>query len=326
MKKLILLFVFLVFVKAVWAEKIAIIDGFQPIIYRTISGEEYELNHGEEVANIIKTIHPDAEIIKFDYIAEQPKRFRLSMDLKAWQECCEAIVAEFIVKAVEEGAKIINISLKAYVGSQVLRDAIDYAWDRGVIVCWAAGNEEGEKTLFPAPDKYVEWFPNALIVGATDYKGNISKFSHTAEVYTWGEKINCEVLKIWKKYLEGKLTATEFNKLTKEAMESIELTPLGFPIDLFSGTSFATPIISGLLAEILKYKGFNEPKEAIDYLLSHTKENNDGKKILLMGDLILMYKDFGFDIDNSDISSSIKPMGYESNLPISLNYPLTDYF
>ena len=197
MRRLSLLFALLIFVKVAWAEKIAVIDGFQFTIYKTESGEEYELNHGEEVVNIIKTIHPDAEIIRFDYMAEQSKRFKLSMDLKAWQKCCEAIIAEFIVKAVDEGAKIINVSLKIYVGSQVLRDAIDYAWDKGVIVCWAAGNEEGEKAFFPAPDKYVKWFPNALIVGATDYEGNISKFSHTAEVYTWGEKLNCEALKIW---------------------------------------------------------------------------------------------------------------------------------
>lgn len=300
MKKTLILIILLVSLSKInWAVKIAIIDGFQSIVYRS-GDKDYKLFHGEEVANIIKAIHENAEIIKFDYMIESAKRFELSMDLKAWQESCEAVIAEYIVKAVDEGAKIINISLKAHLGSQVLKDAINYAWNKGVIVCWAAGNEE-EMAFFPAPDKYVEWFPNALIVGATDYRGNISNFSHTAELYTWGEKINYQVLKIWKKYLKGSLTLMEFNRLTQEAMDCVKLTPLGFPIDLLSGTSFATPLISGLLAEILEYKNFDNPQEAIDYLMSYAKENAEGKKVLFLEDLILMYKDFGFDVDSPDV-------------------------
>lgn len=301
MKKFIFTILLFSFIGISEATRIAVIDGFKELkYYDPETAQEYSLYHGEEVINIIKAIHPHAEILKYDYLEESRKKFKLSMDLKQWQEACEFTLAELIVKAVDEGAKIINISLKIYQGTQVLKDAVEYAWDRGVIVCWAAGNEHSMAPFNP-PDNYRDWFPGALIVGAVDYEGNISKFSHTGEIYTWGENVNCEILKLWRLYLTGNLQKIEFDRLIKETLENSEFTSLGFPLSLLKGTSFATPIISGLLGEIFEYKDFNNLQEAIEFLFAFSRKDSEGRNIILFEDLIPMYKTLGFEIDSVEI-------------------------
>lgn len=53
-------------------------------------------------------------------------------------------VAKAIRKALADNCHIINISLGALFGSKALADALDYAYDNGVIVCCTAGQVWGE--------------------------------------------------------------------------------------------------------------------------------------------------------------------------------------
>jgi subtilisin family serine protease len=58
-------------------------------------------------------------------------------------------VAEAVVYAVNNGARIINLSLGGEPYSQQLEDAVEFAYDHNVLVVAAAGNY-GESVLYPA--------------------------------------------------------------------------------------------------------------------------------------------------------------------------------
>ena len=83
-----------------------------------------------------------------------------------------ADVAAGIVYAADNGADIINLSLGSVVGSQVEKDAIDYAVDKGVTVIASAGNSGGAQPGFPAR------YENVVAVGAIDSNGARSSFSN----------------------------------------------------------------------------------------------------------------------------------------------------
>ena len=86
--------------------------------------------------------------------------------------------------AVDEGAKVINLSLGGTNYDQLLKETIDYAVEKSCIVVCASGNTYGEKKVYPA------CLPNTISVGAIDEDGNISKFSNrgdNVDVYAIGD-------------------------------------------------------------------------------------------------------------------------------------------
>ena len=83
-----------------------------------------------------------------------------------------ADVAAGIVYAADEGADIINLSLGSMVGSQVTKDAVDYAVEKGVTVIASAGNSGGTLPGYPAR------YENVVAVGAVDPNGARSSFSN----------------------------------------------------------------------------------------------------------------------------------------------------
>lgn len=64
--------------------------------------------------------------------------------------CRHDDLAEGIVWAVDHGANIINISIVMQSSTSVLETAIDYAWEHGVIVVAAAGNDGSDVPVYPA--------------------------------------------------------------------------------------------------------------------------------------------------------------------------------
>ncbi|MFN8525336.1 MAG: S8 family serine peptidase [Chloroflexota bacterium] len=66
-----------------------------------------------------------------------------------------------ITWAVDNGAKVINLSLGGTASSEALRAAVDYAWSKGVVVVAAAGNQSSTSPFYPA------YYTNAIAVGST---------------------------------------------------------------------------------------------------------------------------------------------------------------
>ncbi|HZN71668.1 MAG TPA: S8 family serine peptidase [Micromonosporaceae bacterium] len=74
----------------------------------------------------------------------------------------DSTVASGIVWATDNGAKVISMSLVNYYASQTVREAVDRAWQRGVVLVAAAGNDGGDYGAYPAA------FDHVIAVGATD--------------------------------------------------------------------------------------------------------------------------------------------------------------
>ncbi len=126
-------------------------------------------------------------------------------------------VTRGILHAVEHGAKVINLSLGiAGDGSEsyapAMKDAVDYAWSKGVVVTCAAGNEgqRGNPIMYPA------YYNNCIAVGATDKNDSLASYS---EYGNWVD-IVAPGTSIYSTYLNGRYAT-------------------------LSGTSMATPHTAG---------------------------------------------------------------------------------
>jgi len=86
-----------------------------------------------------------------------------------------SVLTQGIIAAVDRGAQVINISLGGYGESALLRQAIDYAAQRGVVVVAAAGNEGYGQLAVPAA------YQNVLSVGSVDAQNRQAYFSNSGE-------------------------------------------------------------------------------------------------------------------------------------------------
>ena len=81
-------------------------------------------------------------------------------------------IIDGIIYAADHGAAVINISLGGNVDDPLLKDACQYAHDKGVVIAAAAGNDGTLGVLYPAAyDEYV------LAVAASDCNDAITSFS-----------------------------------------------------------------------------------------------------------------------------------------------------
>jgi len=80
-------------------------------------------------------------------------------------------IASGIIWAADNGAELINMSLGGSSGSSALKDAVDYAWSKGVVVVAAAGNDGSTTPSYPA------YYANCIAVAATDASDAMAYFS-----------------------------------------------------------------------------------------------------------------------------------------------------
>lgn len=83
----------------------------------------------------------------------------------------DANVAQGINWSTNRGAKVINLSLGAPQGSRVLKNAIDRATHRGVVVVAAAGNDDSSVRQYPAA------YRNVIAAAATNKRDKRAGFS-----------------------------------------------------------------------------------------------------------------------------------------------------
>ena len=126
-------------------------------------------SHGTSVASMIAGqnaqapgVAPAAEIL--DVRVASPDGYTVS-----------SLLSQGIIEAVDRGAKVLNISLGGYGDSEVLRAALDYAWQKGAVVVAAAGNEGYDQLAIPAAINGV------LSVGSVDASGKQASFSNSGQ-------------------------------------------------------------------------------------------------------------------------------------------------
>lgn len=81
-------------------------------------------------------------------------------------------VAQGIIWAADHGAQVINLSLGNYASSEFLHDAIRYAYDRGIVLVAASGNDNTGQPGYPAA------YPEVFAVAATDSQNGKAPFSN----------------------------------------------------------------------------------------------------------------------------------------------------
>lgn len=134
----------------------------------------------------------------------------------------DAVLCEAIYYAVNHGCKIINMSFGSPDFSQTMKDAIDYAVSQGIIVVSAVGND-AQNAENPNYLSYPASLDNVIGVGAVDSNYNRAAFSHyNSSVFVTAPGKNLRGL--------------------KNDTSSIKTG---------SGTSFSTPIVSGIIADMI---------------------------------------------------------------------------
>jgi len=95
-------------------------------------------------------------------------------------------IAEGIIWAADNGAKVINMSLGGPRKSITLESAVNYAWEKGVVVVAAAGNSANPSKTYPG------YYSNCIAVAATnnnDVRASFSSYGSWVDVAAPGENI-----------------------------------------------------------------------------------------------------------------------------------------
>lgn len=126
-------------------------------------------SHGTSVASLIAGQNPQAPGVApaadiIDIRVASPDGYTVS-----------SVLAQGIIEAANRGAQVINISLGGYGDSEVLRAALDFAWQRGVVVVAAAGNEGYDQLAVPAA------IDGVLSVGSVSADNKQASFSNSGQ-------------------------------------------------------------------------------------------------------------------------------------------------
>ncbi len=218
--------------------KIAVIDsGLLPhpgivkgINEINLSGTEERSAHGTGVTSILngrgenlRGIVPQAEILSIKVTDENGVTDQVTL-------------AEAIVLAVEQGSHLINLSLGSDGSSPLIKEAIDFAVAKGVILVAASGNDGTSSSLYPARD------PRVISVGALDASFRHAFYSNRDDELSFSAPSH------------GIFVAGE-----EESLQQV------------SGTSFSAPIISGAIIATADH--FNIPVSEAASLLERTSND-----------------------------------------------------
>jgi len=133
-------------------------------------------------------------------------------------------LADGIIHATDSGADIISMSLGGYGDSELMHEAVKYAYDSGVLVIAAAGNENTNMKSYPAG------YDEVIAVAATDQYDNKAWWSN------WGDWIE--------------LAAPGVDIYSTMPTYHVTLNDWGYSMnyDYLDGTSMACPHVSGAAA------------------------------------------------------------------------------
>lgn len=146
--------------------------------------------------------------------------------------------------AVDQGVRVINLSLGGVNPSFILEDACEYAYKNGVVLVAATGNT-GSNVLYPAAyDDY------CLAVGATDYDDKLASFSN------YGPQVDVVAPGV-------AIMGAHFDPKKPDTLNGYYYN---------EGTSFAAPLVSGAAGLLISLKP-NLTQDDILNLIKYTADD-----------------------------------------------------
>lgn len=198
--------------------------------------------HGTHVAGIIAANRNNGEGIT----GVAPEVQLMNVKVADDHGLCRADnVAKGIIWAVDRGADIVNISLQIKEPSSQLEKAVEYAWNRGVVIIAAAGNNASSVPVYPA------FNINIISVTALD------KDNQLAVLANYGDWVD----------------------VAAPGVNIISTVP-GDEYSYDTGTSFAAAMVSGLAAllynSVIDLNGNGKINDEVRYFLENNCRRIDG--------------------------------------------------
>jgi len=210
-----------------------------------------DASHGTHVAGVIASVGDNNEGTAG--IAWQSKILPVKvLDEKGLGP--DAAVSKGIIYAVENKARIVNLSSGTPFQSRLLDEAVKYAERRGVMVVAAAGNtgDKGNEVIYPAA------YPTVMAVGATDEKDNAPAFSQRQP------------------YVSIAAPGVDIpGPAWRDAGNGAYI--------LNTGTSAAAPHVSGVAALLLALKPDQSPSDLRSVIMTTADETNPRSKDAFLG-------------------------------------------
>lgn len=161
-------------------------------------------------------------------------------------------IANGIIYATDHGADVINMSLGGSSSTTALQDAVNYAWNNGVVVVCAAGNNGVSTPFYPAA------YTNSISVSAinsADAKASYSNYGSTIDICGPGGD---DVDRNGDGYMDGVLQNT--------------FGTTGDGYYFYTGTSMACPHVAGVAA-LLKSQDGTRTNTTIRSILQNSAED-----------------------------------------------------
>ena len=201
-------------------------DNIHDIRVNFISGESSEYppdpgneNHGTHVAGIAAAAERGIGIVGGNWNAKiMPMRALKYSNFSNGEEGDIKDIAIAISSAAFHGADVINLSIGSTTRSELLKDAVKQAYEAGVLLVGASGNNSNDTKHYPAA------YEEVMAVGASDKNNRKADFS------TYGEWVD----------------------MAAPGVSILSTLPGGIYGE-FKGTSMAAPFVSAAAALLISY-------------------------------------------------------------------------